>query len=158
MPLPIVCLFAAKALFWIVERARRWLRPLLVGAAAFWLAVWPVRILRRDFQDRNDRQLALLRTVFETTKPTDLVMDGWAGMGVFRPHAFHYFFLHAETRAMLSPPRWDAYLDALESGTIRPKLIAMDKNLAAMGPRFVTFVQGTYVSRDGFFYFARQGS
>jgi hypothetical protein len=82
-------------------------------------------------------------------------MDGWQGMGIFRPHAFHYFFLHPEIRAMLPAPAWDAYLDALEGGAIRPKLIVMDKNLRAMGPRFAAFVERNYVSDDGFLYFAK---
>ena len=104
---------------------------------------------------RNDGQLARLRFVFENTEAEDVVMDGWQGMGVFRPHAFHYFFLHPETVAMLPRPHLDAYLDALESGAIRPKLIAMDWNLASLGPRFQEFVTRNYVSSDGLFYFPR---
>jgi hypothetical protein len=95
-----------------------------------------------------------LRTVFERTAPTDVVMDGWQGMGVFRPHAFYYYFLHEETRAMLPPARLDAFLDDLESGRVRPKLIVLDTNLRALGPRFVGFVQSHYASNDDFFYFA----
>src|SRR4051812_20344448 len=158
MPLPIICLFAAQGLFWIVERARERARAPLFALAAIALAVLPALALRDGFHYRNDDQLAKLRQVFETTRPTDVVMDGWQGMGVFRPHAFRYFFLHEETRAMLPRPRWDAYMDALENGTIRPRLIVMDENLAAMGPRFLAFVHRNYVSRDGFFYFARGGA
>jgi hypothetical protein len=104
---------------------------------------------------RNDGQLARLRFVFENTEPEDVVMDGWQGMGVFRPHAFHYFFLHPETVAMLPRPHLDAYLDALESGAVRPKLIAVDRNLASLGPRFQGFVTKNYVTHDGLFYFPR---
>lgn len=151
MPLPIVCLFAARGLLAVAERARTW----LVAVAAISLAVLPGIGLRDAYVKRNDHQLARLRQVFETTRPTDLVMDGWQGMGVFRPHAFHYFFLHPETMAMLPRPRLDAYLDDLESGRVRPRLIALDENLLALGPRFVDFVTSRYVSRDGFFYYAR---
>jgi hypothetical protein len=49
----------------------------------------------------------------------------------------------------------DAYVDALESGRIRPRMIAMDQHLAALGPRFMSFVKRAYVSSDGFFYFSR---
>jgi uncharacterized membrane protein len=156
LPLPIVCLFAARALFSLLDRARERTRPRLLVLAIASLSVLPVVGLRGAFGDRNDLQLAQLREVFERTGPTDLVMDGWLGMGVFRPHAFHYFFLHEETRAMLPAPQWSAYLDALEAGRIRPKLIAMDENLAAMGPRFLTFVHGRYASRDGVLYFAAE--
>jgi len=57
--------------------------------------------------------------------------------------------------AMLPRPHLRAYLDALERGDIRPKLIAMDWNLAALGPRFQEFVTRNYFSNDGFFYFPK---
>jgi hypothetical protein len=85
-------------------------------------------------------------------------MDGWEGTGVFRPHAFHYFFLHDESVAMLPQAEVDAYLDALANGKIRPRLIAMDDHLVALGSRFVRFVKGNYVSSDTFFYFSRDAS
>ena len=154
-PLPLVCLFAAQGLLFLVERARRRLRPVLLVLALFPLAILPGFALRESYAMRSDGQLARLRLVFENTGPEDVVMDGWQGMGVFRPHAFYYFFLHPETVAMLPRPRLDTYLDALESGAIRPKLIAMDWNLAALGPRFQDFVRRNYVSRDGLFYFPR---
>jgi hypothetical protein len=155
MPLPILCLFAAEGLYFLVALAYARARPWLLGVALAGLAVLPIIALRDAYRESNDEQLARLQRVYETTKPADLVMDGWAGMGVFRPHAFRHFFLHEETRAMLPGEEWDAYLDALESGRIRPKLIALDENLRALGPRFVDFVERNYTSRDGFFYFPR---
>jgi hypothetical protein len=153
MPLPLVCLFAAQGLLFLVERARRRARPVLLVLALVPLGVLPALALRESFELRNDGQLARLRYVFENTKPEDVVMDGWLGMGVFRPHAFHYFFLHPETVAMLPGPQLDAYLNALERGEIRPKLIALDQNLVALGPRFLRFVHGKYASNDGLFFF-----
>jgi 4-amino-4-deoxy-L-arabinose transferase-like glycosyltransferase len=154
MPLPIACLFATDGLFHLIARARERLRPRAFALALVLLGVLPVLAFYWAFHERNDAQLAKLRTVFETTQPTDVVMDGWEGMGVFRPHAFYYYFLHQEAVAMLPPAKLDTYLDALESGRIRPKLIAMDKNLWTLGPRFTRFVQERYTTRDGFFYYA----
>jgi uncharacterized membrane protein len=155
MPLPIVCLFAAKGLLGLVDGVRARWRVTLVGAMALGLAILPVRAFWQAFRDRNDGQLAKLRYVFEQTQPADVVMDGWAGMGVFRPHAFYYFFLHEETIAMLPRAALETYLDALDSGKLRPKLIAVDKNLATLGPRFLLFVKNHYITNDGFFYLAR---
>jgi 4-amino-4-deoxy-L-arabinose transferase-like glycosyltransferase len=154
MLFPIVCLWAAQALRWGVEHLPERLRPVLFGLALFGLLWKPVRGVNDEAHRRNDDQLAKLRTVFERTQPTDMVMDGWQGMGVFRPHAFHYFFLHEEVRAWLPQTPVDALLGDLESGSVRPKLIAMDDNLRALGPRFVSFVETHYTSSDGFFYFA----
>jgi 4-amino-4-deoxy-L-arabinose transferase-like glycosyltransferase len=154
MPLPIACLFAVDGLFWLVSQVSERARPGSLVAALVLLGVLPIIALVDGYRERNDHQAAKLRTVFEETRPTDVVMDGWEGMGVFRPHAFYYYFLHEEAVAMLPPPKLDAYVDALESGRIRPKLIAMDKNLWTLGPRFTRFVREHYTSRDGFFYFA----
>lgn len=152
MPLPIACLFAAKGLVFFVDRARQRARPWLLALAMLPLAVLPVLDLRDAFEMRNDEQFARLRYVLETTRPTDMVMDGWQGTGVFRPHAFHYFFLHEESLVMLPREPVDAFLDDLESGKVRPRLIAMDENLVALGSRFVRFVRANYETADGFFY------
>jgi len=153
MPLPIACLFAARGLSFLVERARESARAWILVLTTIPLAILPVLDLRDSFRERNDGQLARLRYVFESTQPTDVVMDGWEGTGVFRPHAFYYFFMHEESVDMLAPERVDAYLGALESGKIRPKMIALDDQLTALGSRFLRFVKGHYASRDGFFYF-----
>jgi len=132
IPLPIACLFAAQGLFFLIDRAAEPKRKQFLAYATILLAVIPVASMVDSYLDPNDVQLARLRQVFERTKPTDLVMDGWEGMGVFRPHAFRYFFLHDETMQMLPRESFDAYLDTIEGGQARPKLIAMDKHLAAL--------------------------
>jgi hypothetical protein len=161
MPLPLLCLFAAEGLLrlvdWLANRRRtpQVARARLLALAVVALFVVPVLALRDSYRSPNDRQLARLRYVFETTKPTDLVMDGWEGTGVFRPHAFYYYFIHEELLPMLSADRVDAYVDDLESGKIRPKMIALDTNLVALKPRFLRFVMNRYASRDGVLYFRR---
>jgi 4-amino-4-deoxy-L-arabinose transferase-like glycosyltransferase len=156
--LPIIALFAAEGLFVLVDLVREGIRPWLLVLALMLLSILPALDLRDAFASRNDSQLARLHYVFESTKPTDLVMDGIEGSGVFRPHALYHYFLHAELLDMLSRQQVDAYMDALESGKIRPKLIALDENLIALGTRFLRFVNRNYVSSDGFFYFSKRAS
>jgi hypothetical protein len=155
MPLPMVCLFAAEGLLLLVDRAGERARAVLLVLSMLPLSVLPVLGLREAFTSPNDVQLARLRHVFETTKRTDVVMDGWEGTGVFRPHAFYYFFIHDEVLPMLPREQVDAYLDELESGKIRPRLIALDEHLVALGPRFLAFVERNYRSDDGFLYVSR---
>ncbi len=157
MLLPIVCLFAAQGLCVLVELAPARTRVWLFALAMIPFALVPLGDLRESFASRNDEQLARLRYVFEHTQPTDVVMDGIEGTGVFRPHALYHFFLHAEILDMLPRERVDAYVDALERGQIRPRLIALDENLIALGTRFLRFVKKNYVSSDGFFYFSKGG-
>jgi hypothetical protein len=153
MPLAIACLYAAPGLVFLVDLARERLRrPLLVGATLL-LIVWPGVELGRSYTRRNDAQMARLRFVFAHTGPADPVLDGWLGTQVFRPHPLHYGFMHRELMVMLTDAQRDSYLGPLESGTVRPALIAVDDELRALGPRFMTFLQRHYVSDDGVFYF-----
>lgn len=155
MPLPFACLFSADALLALVDLAPQRARPLLLGLLLVPLSILPVRSLLEAHRLDNDAQRARLRQVFETTKPSDVVMDGWQGMGVFRPHAFYYGFFHDELLQMLTPEQREGILRDLETGRVHPKLIALDSHLRGLGPRFVEFVRRNYVSRDGFFYYAR---
>jgi len=153
IPLPLVCLLAAQGLLFLVERAQKRTRAVLLVLALIPLGILPALTLRESFGMRDEVQLARLRFVFDHTRPGDVVMDGWQGTGVFRPHAFRYFFLHPETVAMLPPSELEVYLKALERGEVRPKLIALDRNLVALGSRFLRFVKVRYISSDGFFFF-----
>jgi hypothetical protein len=153
--LAIACVFAAQGLAFLVARAREGARAWLLVAATVPLLLWPVVDLARSWHRRDAAQMARLSYVFAHTRPGDAVLDGWLGTGVFRPHPLYYFFIHSELLTMLSPRDIDVCLDALESGKARPALIAMDWELAAMGSRFVRFVQRNYISKDGLFYLPR---
>jgi 4-amino-4-deoxy-L-arabinose transferase-like glycosyltransferase len=155
-PLSIACLFAAKGLCFLVDLARERARAWLLVCATIPLLIWPVAELGVSLTERDDRQTARLRYVFEHTGPADPVLDGWMGTAVFRPHPLYYFFMHGELLPMLSEKQRDAYLDALESGRVRPALITLDNELLALGPRFLDFVRRNYVSDDGLFYFRAQ--
>ena len=152
MPLAVACLLAAKGLVLLVERAPPGARPWLIAVTAAVLLLWPARDLKQEYAYQDPGQMNRLRYVLEQTGPEDPVMDGWLGTGVFRPHAFYYFFLHPELRAMVPKQEIDSYAKALETGKIRPALITLDRDLAGLGPRFVAFVRRNLTTRDGLFY------
>jgi hypothetical protein len=154
-PLAIAGVFAAQGLVFISELAQQRARSWLLIGATLPLLIWPIAELASSCTDRDERQTERLRYVFEHTRPTDTVLDGWMGTGVFRPHPLHYAFMHGELLAMLSQSQRVAYVDALESGRVRPALITLDNELIALGSRFVRFVVKNYVSNDGLFYFPR---
>ena len=149
--LTIACLYAARGLSLILDRSRHRARAWLVICATVPLLIWPVVDLGSSLGERNDVQLSRLRFVFDHTGPAEPVLDGWLGTNVFRPPPHYYFFIHRELLSTLTADEKDAYLDALTSG--RPALIAMDDELRALGPRFLQFVERSYVSDDGLFYF-----
>jgi hypothetical protein len=148
----IVCLLAARGLSFLLDRSRWRASVWPVVCAALLLSKLPVGDLRMSFGLRNDVQLARLQFVFEHTGPTDRVLDGWLGTGVFRPAPHYYFFMHSELLAMLTTSEREAYLDALTSGSDRPALITLDDELRALGPRFLDFVRRNYESFGGLFY------
>ena len=151
-PLTIACLFAARGLALLLGASRHRARAWLLVGATLPLLIWPVVDLRRALGRRGEVQMARLRFVFAHTGPADPVLDGWLGMGVFRPQALYYGFMHRELQVSLPESEKNAYLDALTSGRVRPALIALDDELRALGPRFLQYLQRNYVSGDGVLY------
>jgi hypothetical protein len=156
--LTIACLFAARGLSFLLDLSRGGAGAGLVVAATLPFLIWPAVDLSRARGARNDVQMARLQFVFAHTRPTDVVLDGWLGTNVFRPHPLQYGFMHRELLVSLTDSERDVYLDAFTSGKVRPALIALDDELRALGPRFLDFLQRDYVSRDGLFYFPQPSS
>jgi hypothetical protein len=96
------------------------------------------------FRDRNDRQLAALRYVLENTERDGAVMDGWQGVGVFRPHAYFYWMLHAEIKAMLTRQQIRQLLEDLRQGRIAPALVNLDNDLWTLSPEITAFLEEAY--------------
>ena len=152
MPLTVACLLAARGLCFLIDVAKERLRARLLVLAVLPLQILPLVELASSATDHDPQQEARLRYVFEHTRPSDPVLDGWLGTAVFRPNPLHYFFMHSELLAMLSAQQKADYVAALESGRARPALIALDDELKALGPRFLDFVHARYVTDDGLFY------
>ncbi|MCF7707872.1 MAG: glycosyltransferase family 39 protein [Verrucomicrobia bacterium] len=144
MLLPLAAFFAARGLMFVGGLLPARLRGVVLLIGIVVLQYQPVRHLPDVLGRSNEGQLEDLRFVFENSGPDELVMDGWRGMGVFRPHAFYYYFLHPEIRAMVPPDEWSEFIGRLESGDITPKLVVMDENLRAMGGGFDEFLKENY--------------
>ncbi len=156
-PLAIACLFAAQGLLFLLDLASARSRGLWLALAVLALMIWPAAELARASTRRSDQQMARLRYVFEHTRPTDPVLDGWLGAAVFRPHPLYYFFMHSELLTMLSDSDRDRYLQPLESGEVKPPLIVLDVELEGLGPRFLEFLHRDYVNTEGPFYVRAPG-
>jgi hypothetical protein len=86
-------------------------------------SVHPYQQMEREFSSTNTHQLERLRFVLANTLPTDTVMDGWSGLGVFRLHAWFYPFVHGEIEPLLSAKDRQQLLLGLDSGRIAPKFV-----------------------------------
>ncbi len=142
--LPLVALFAGRFTVFMAHQVPNLARPAYLGLVLVFVQGTPVSYALGCRDWRNDGQIAEFKFVLEHTTPNDIVMDGWRGMGVFRPHAWYYYFLHPEVRGMLPPAELASFLSRLESGEVKPKLIVMDNNLRLLSDRLVAFVERQY--------------
>jgi len=118
-----------------------------VLALAFFLAAMsapPLKQMYDAFEQSNTAQLDGIRYVIENTEPTDTVMDGFTGAGVFRPHAYYYYKLYFGIRVMLKAEDWDDLLKGLQDGRVSPKLIIFDKDLRGLPPAITAFLTEHY--------------
>jgi hypothetical protein len=145
MLIPLLALVGARYLLHLSEEIPSGVRQIVLSVALVALAVLPALDLKAEFKRTNREQLRQLRFVMEHSTPSETVMDGWRGLGVFRPHAFYYYFLHPEIRAMLPAKDLDAFLSDLEAGRNKPKIIVLDDNLRQLSDRFTDYMKQHYV-------------
>ncbi|GJM29141.1 MAG: hypothetical protein DHS20C17_17760 [Cyclobacteriaceae bacterium] len=92
----------------------------------------------------NQEQLANIHYVVENSPPDATFLDGWQGIGVFRPHAYFYWMLHEEIRGMLTEDQIQLLLTELRSGKIAPYFINLDEDLIDLSPELTEFVLKNY--------------
>jgi hypothetical protein len=155
MVLPLFAILGAQTLTdaaFAVARGRRAPPEALLptAAAVLGLAIVVAPPLGAGFETLGARdprmqdQLARLRLVLTLTTPSDTVFDGFTGAGAFRPHAYFYFFLHDEIRAMLEGPELDGLRRALRDGEIAPALVLFDFDVQDLSPEVKSFVEENY--------------
>ena len=155
MVLPLAAILAARALAGAAEAAARRGRDparaaTLAAVAILGLALAAVPPLAAGFKSLDPArpkvqdQLARMRLVLALTTPGETVMDGFTGAGVFRPHAYYYFFLHDEIRALLEGPEKDGLRRALRDGEIAPALVLFDFDVQDLSPEVKLFVEENY--------------
>jgi hypothetical protein len=147
--LPQAAVLAASALVWafrLVPKLGERGRDAALAGALFLLSLGPLGAQRESFARSNLDKLASIRFVIENTRPDESVMDGYTGIGVFRPHAYRYYFLHAELRAMLGEAERREVLEGLRSGALAPRLISFDGHLSRLSPEIRAFFEEHYAS------------
>jgi hypothetical protein len=92
----------------------------------------------------NEEMVSNLRYVMERTSPDDVVMDGWSGLGVFRPHAWYYAFTHGGVRSTLDKEKLSQLENDFEKGAIAPKLIILDQHMAEISPKLTSLIETKY--------------
>jgi hypothetical protein len=89
-------------------------------------------------------QLGTVARVMTVSSPTDKVLDGWSGLGVFRPHAQYYFFLHPEIRALLTEDAKARMVADLDRGALAPAVALFDYDLMQVSPQITPVLHRWY--------------
>jgi len=126
----------------LLARKRDWVLVIYLAA----LSVAPLTRMFRTLSPLNTKYkdtLQQIAFVMESTKPTDPVMDGFTGWGVFRPHAHFYWLLQKDFPIVTRQQRVEL-LDDLRSGRATPKLVFLDRNLRQFSSDVAEFVEKNY--------------
>ncbi|MBI4803137.1 MAG: hypothetical protein HY796_11500 [Elusimicrobia bacterium] len=133
---PLLCFFAAGALGWLSGRIRSRAARLALALGFCISLVPPLRTQLGSLRDTNAVQVEGIACVMSRTAPQDRVFDVWTGESFYRPHAYYFWFLHDEVRAMLEPVRlekeivlaladprckglvWGGYFNTLPAGAL----------------------------------------
>ena len=77
------------------------------------------------------------------TNSGDTVFDGYTGYGVFRQHAYKYWFLHDEIQIMLTDnEKTKSIIQSLESS--KPKIAIIDQHLLTLPPAVLDYLKANY--------------
>lgn len=98
---PPLCFFAAGAFFRLTDKFES--RAARVSLAAGLCVLLVPSFLRQagSLKDDNASQREGIECVMSRTAPEDRVFDAWTGESFYRPHAYYFWFLHDEVRAMV---------------------------------------------------------
>ncbi len=143
--LPLFSLYAASCLVDLVARFKR-APDALLSIAVLLLSIVPLSRLRAAFDRGNWGTLQGIEYVLRNTSPGETTLDGFTGLGLFRPQAFYHHFQHPHAFALQSKGEHQAMLDALESGRVLPKMIFWSHYLReAVTPEIAAFLDRNYV-------------
>ncbi len=138
--LPLLACLAANTLLKITKSKNVLASLFLIAITAYPLGR---QALSLTYSDNRD-QLSKIAFVMNHSREDETVLDGWTGWGVFRPHAYFYFFLHSGVSGTLGWKIRGELLSALQTGQINPKIVLLDDSLREFFPQVADFVRTHY--------------
>ncbi|MFH1039029.1 MAG: glycosyltransferase family 39 protein [PVC group bacterium] len=118
---------------------RRW-APFFL---AFAILARPALALGLYHRSDNRQYLDALRYLMGLTGSEEKVMDGWTGLGVFRPHAYYYYYLHEGVLSWLGEEeKGEDLLAALRENP--PALVIAGPYLDRLSPAVRDYIGANY--------------
>jgi hypothetical protein len=109
------------------------------------MSVMPLtKIIREKNSSDFAAQLQEIAYIIEHADPTESVLDGFTGTGVFRPGAHFFGVLPSNVRQTLTKWEKERILDDLRSGIIVPKIVILDNDLKDLSPEITAFTRDQY--------------
>jgi 4-amino-4-deoxy-L-arabinose transferase-like glycosyltransferase len=163
LPAAVYLVGTALGMYWTIRHSYLTSAALLLGIACIGLAivfsplglryavlvlicgtlVQPFNQMLNAFSQGNKWVLGQVRYILDHSETNDTVLDGFGGYGVFRPHAYFYFFLHRGMLKMLNAKqRGQDVIDALERQ--QTKFINYDRFIRSLNPEVQTYIQAHY--------------
>lgn len=163
LPIALYLFVTVWGMLWMIRYAHITSAALLFGIACTVLAVvlsprrmryallvficgtlvQPFNQMMNTFSEGNRWQLSQIRYILDHSEAKDTVLDGWSGYGVFRPHAYFYFFLNDGMLTMLNArQKGQDVIDALERQPT--KFIIYDAFVRSLNPEVQTYIQEHY--------------
>ncbi len=119
-------------------------REYVIMLVAVAIVIHPLDQMIDQLSQKNDGQLANIKYIMDVTTPSSAVLDGWSGYGFLRPHAYYYYFLHGEMRAMLNEKELtDDLIESAERNNT--KIVIYDGDLRALPQKTQDYINSNYV-------------
>jgi hypothetical protein len=146
--LPQAALYAGAALVALgrlLARGRG--KDLALAGLAVLVSLGPLVRFARMFQGSNYAALEGVREVIRNSAPWETTLDGFSGLGLYRPAAFYHPHQHWHTLAIQTEAQRRHLAEALRSGAVMPKLVFWDDGYLRDGlpPAAGAFVERHYV-------------
>jgi hypothetical protein len=143
--LPLFSIFSASALVDGTSRVRRAPNAALLVALLL-LSASPLLRFRDAFERGNWGTLQAIEYVIRNSSPRETMLDGFTGLGLFRPQAFYHHFHYPHAFLLKKPEEHREMLEALESGRAMPKMIFWTHYLKeGITPEIAAFLEKHYV-------------
>jgi len=145
--LPLLAVLGAGLLVRLAARvplpapAAHWILAVLIALAC----AEPLGRLRDAFDRGNWSTLQGVRWVVRNVGPSETTLDGYTGLGVFRPQAFFHQFFYADPMAVQTEAEQRDVLESLRSGRALPKVAFLNWRLrSGVRPEVIAFLDRHY--------------